>query len=301
MLLRSRALSARTSSPPIAQSPLPALPCGAQLDLHESATLGLGGQARMSRAMQMRKPTAITPARRNAHLPQVWWPAAAALCRWLLRANVRGASVLELGAGTGAVGLFAAALGAKDVLLTDGAEEVVELAAVNVERNAPLWRDAGANVRVSRLLWGNACLPEGWSDCAASGSLILGSDVTAMTGDHELLCETLTGLLAAKPGSRAVLAHERRGWLTTSTHPGLEFHLEKLRRARGVEARGEPSQGVAEDGQLVHFGEVAARAGLLVGELAGGKEAAEVPAGAERVGGRVSMLEVRLAPAAAIQ
>ena len=42
------------------------------------------------------------------------WPAAAALCRWQAAhaAAIDGASVLELGAGAGTVGLFAAGLGA---------------------------------------------------------------------------------------------------------------------------------------------------------------------------------------------
>ena len=37
------------------------------------------------------------------------WPCAAALCRWLTaNANLHGASVLELGSGTGVGGLYAA-------------------------------------------------------------------------------------------------------------------------------------------------------------------------------------------------
>ena len=50
------------------------------------------------------------------------WPCAAALCRWMLQheAAVREKRVLELGAGTGACGLFAAGLGASSALLTDG-------------------------------------------------------------------------------------------------------------------------------------------------------------------------------------
>lgn len=53
----------------------------------------------------------------------VVWPAARALCRWqadLAEEELVGARVLELGAGTGACGLFAAGLGASSVCLTDG-------------------------------------------------------------------------------------------------------------------------------------------------------------------------------------
>ena len=70
------------------------------------------------------------------------WPAAASLCAWLREhaADVAGASVLELGSGTGACGLYAAALGARRVVLTDGREGLRPLQEDNIRRNAPLMR-----------------------------------------------------------------------------------------------------------------------------------------------------------------
>ena len=65
------------------------------------------------------------------------WPAAATLCTWM-RAHaedVEGASVLELGSGTGACGLYAAALGASRVVLTDGREGLKALQDDNFRRN----------------------------------------------------------------------------------------------------------------------------------------------------------------------
>jgi len=84
------------------------------------------------------------------------WPAAAALCAWLRErpAELRGASVLELGAGTGACGIYAAALGASRVVLTDGGPAaLLDLARSNIAANRHLMAD-GASVEVRPLAWG---------------------------------------------------------------------------------------------------------------------------------------------------
>ena len=68
------------------------------------------------------------------------WSSSAVLTRWI-EANANslgldGASVLELGSGTGAVGLAAAAMGAARVVLTDGgSESLLKLAKDNAARN----------------------------------------------------------------------------------------------------------------------------------------------------------------------
>jgi predicted nicotinamide N-methyase len=64
------------------------------------------------------------------------WPAAVAMCDFLANHTdaVRGARVLELGCGTGACGLYAAALGASRVLLSDGGSSALcDLIEVNIE------------------------------------------------------------------------------------------------------------------------------------------------------------------------
>ena len=84
------------------------------------------------------------------------WPAATALCAWLANhtAAVQGTRVLELGAGTGVCGIYAAALGASRVLLTDGGSaSLLGLCERNVAANAPLFVP-GARVDVAPLRWG---------------------------------------------------------------------------------------------------------------------------------------------------
>eukprot|EP00756_Hemistasia_phaeocysticola_P045924 Hpha_TRINITY_DN1967_c0_g1::TRINITY_DN1967_c0_g1_i1::g.31054::m.31054 len=80
------------------------------------------------------------------------WPSALALSNALAQGEcgqVRGRRVLELGSGTGLVGLVAARLGAQ-VCLTDlESEELQKLAQRNVDRN-----DVGGSCEVSPLVWG---------------------------------------------------------------------------------------------------------------------------------------------------
>ena len=81
-------------------------------------------------------------------IPNIAWHSGVALARWLARNEnvVRGADVVEIGAGLGAPGLAAAAFGASAVVLTD--------------------RD-GAAVRNLRYNAGRGCAPPG--SAAASG------------------------------------------------------------------------------------------------------------------------------------
>ncbi|CAK0865347.1 unnamed protein product [Prorocentrum cordatum] len=119
------------------------------------------------------------------------WPAAPPLCRHLLRRSggcMAGERVLELGSGTGVVGLFAAALGAATVL-TDcrpagprGAA-VLERLRSNAEANAALCAVAP---ELLELEWGHH---EQQQAVASRGpfSLLLGSDVTYRPASHAAL------------------------------------------------------------------------------------------------------------------
>jgi len=83
------------------------------------------------------------------------WDAAIALCKYVERRfgpnGLRGHRVLELGAGTGLVGLCCAALGA-DVTITD-VGSVLELAGRNCQANAAVLEGVGS-IRVCEYWWG---------------------------------------------------------------------------------------------------------------------------------------------------
>lgn len=104
------------------------------------------------------------------------WPAAGVTCRWLSRHadDLSGASLLELGCGTGAVGIFAAASGARRVLLTDGSDSALS----NAKMNANLNRIAlgAADVATRKFAFGDAALPSGRFDYIIASDCVYGSD-----------------------------------------------------------------------------------------------------------------------------
>lgn len=137
------------------------------------------------------------------------WSSAAVLCRWLAsnKELVRGRSVLELGCGTGAVGLHAAALGAHRVTLTDGGSDaLLALAASNVRANSALLGGTDA-VCVVPHPWG--ALAEGRAFCGHDW--ILGSDVTYAIRAHDDLCRSIAAQLCVhSPGAQVIIAHQYR-------------------------------------------------------------------------------------------
>lgn len=163
----------------------------------------------------------------------LWAHSASALCNWLLHGpgsmSLAGAKVLELGAGTGAVGIFAAAMGASSVTLTDGGSAaLLELAARNVEANR--WPKGPvpvtAEVRVEALRWGSVADAKAFR----GADWVLASDVIALRAQVCVLCDTIVELLEVPERPRIVIAHERR----TDYDEQFEFFEAEARR-RGLD------------------------------------------------------------------
>lgn len=119
------------------------------------------------------------------------WEASLLLSEWLLEQNIEGKSILELGAGTGLVGILATKMGA-NVMATDGSDTVVTKLGGNFKLN-----DVSAESGV--LWWGeeNEILERKWD-------FIVGADITY----DEDVCSSLaeTYALGMKRGATGILA-----------------------------------------------------------------------------------------------
>ena len=165
------------------------------------------------------------------------WSSAPVLCEWLRKHFWPGDACLELGSGTGAVGLFAAGCGASRVVLSDGGPPaLLALLADNVRANGM------SDVEVAELRWGaDAVLPDGpfqW---------IFASDVTYDDDHHGPLADTLRALLVrakrgGEPAPRVIIAEEHGAPLESPDAAGrfLDEAFEAFRAAaaeRGLECR----------------------------------------------------------------
>jgi len=125
------------------------------------------------------------------------WPASLVMCEFLKRNPelVKGKRVLELGSGTGIVGLYAAKLGAEHVTLTDFIDFNIENIKLNIKENGlegmvePRWFQWGTN------------LGENWD-------IVIGSDLTYPAMDLSALVKAIKTHL--KPDGRCILAHHQR-------------------------------------------------------------------------------------------
>ena len=127
------------------------------------------------------------------------WEAAPHLCTFLasVAEQVQGSTLLELGAGTGACGLYAAGLGARRVVLSEGGPDAPILLDL-LRRNAA--RNTGRDVEACTLHWGEEPLPAGPFEW------VVGSDIVLAGGySHAALCATLLSLLL-RDRCRVVLA-----------------------------------------------------------------------------------------------
>jgi predicted nicotinamide N-methyase len=152
------------------------------------------------------------------------WPSGLALARAVATLDLRGAFVLELGAGLGLPSLVAAAGGA-EVLATDWAEDAIELLRRNAARNE-------LALRAELVRWDEpeALLSE------APWALVLGSDLLYEQRNADQLLELLPRLGAdvllaepRRPFSKGFLERAAERWaIETETDEGVELH--RLRR-----------------------------------------------------------------------
>ncbi|XP_062001007.1 uncharacterized protein LOC133718203 [Rosa rugosa] len=118
----------------------------------------------------------------------------------------RRLKILELGSGTGLVGIAAAATLGACVTVTD-LPHVVDNLKFNAELNAAVLGGSGGSVRVAALRWGEA------EDAEAIGrefDIVLASDVVYHDHLYEPLLKTLSFLLLGEGGVVFVMAHLRR-------------------------------------------------------------------------------------------
>ncbi|XP_064480232.1 protein N-lysine methyltransferase METTL21D-like [Ornithodoros turicata] len=133
----------------------------------------------------------------------VVWDGALALGKYIDRSNSVGqwktnSKILELGAGTGAVGLIASCFG-NDVLLTD-LPELLPLIKMNVNENERILK---GEVDVRSLQWGSCA-----ENCKDKPDVLLMSECVYYEESIEPLVQTMTDL--SGPRTQTLLSYEER-------------------------------------------------------------------------------------------
>ncbi|XP_052552651.1 protein N-lysine methyltransferase METTL21D isoform X3 [Tympanuchus pallidicinctus] len=161
------------------------------------------------RELERRAGPALRLEQRSGGVGCVVWDAALVLAKFLESGAwpLSRRAVLELGAGTGAVGIMAATLGA-DVTLTD-LQELQELLAVNIENNRHL---VTGSVRAEVLKWG-----EDVSEFRPPPDYILMADCIYYEESLEPLLKTLRELTG--PDTCVLCCYEQR---TVGRNPEIE-------------------------------------------------------------------------------
>ena len=213
------------------------------------------------------------------------WSCARLLAEWLARRSgggdedgagpiVRGRDVLELGAGTGAVGLVCAALGASSVTMTDRDEATLSLMHTNARINGHYDASSSCEVCVQGLDWGD---PATYIQGASYG-LVVAADVLYLPEHCAALPDAVAAHLA--PGGQIVVACglRRAGLLdalvsalrSVGLDPSVDGETLGL-DTKGGDERNRRAEAVTAS-EHVHDGEQISKAGgyVLVTATAGG-------------------------------
>eukprot|EP00931_Biecheleriopsis_adriatica_P085376 TRINITY_DN5976_c0_g2_i1.p1 TRINITY_DN5976_c0_g2~~TRINITY_DN5976_c0_g2_i1.p1 ORF type:complete len:331 (+),score=66.48 TRINITY_DN5976_c0_g2_i1:25-1017(+) len=125
--------------------------------------------------------------------------------------SLRGARIIELGTGLGALSiLLAAMMQPGQIVATDGDPDAVAAAAENVLNNL----GTSSQVTVQHLRWGHAGDIKSALGCTIDGradgkfDVVLGSEITYHPARTDLLQETILELVG--PSSTVILAHRNR-------------------------------------------------------------------------------------------
>jgi predicted nicotinamide N-methyase len=169
----------------------------------------------------------------SGHVGAHVWPATEVLTEFMVESQslIKGGSVIELGAGMGLVGMAAAVLGARKVVLTDhrprdvvfgtdgepGLSEpsniLLHALRSNIDDNATAPSESSdSDMVVAELEFGKAVHVKQLLADHGEFDIIIGSDVTYYQALHEDLMQTLL-MLGSPRGSKPVpifLAHQRR-------------------------------------------------------------------------------------------
>mmetsp|Transcript_6706 Transcript_6706/g.13615 ORF Transcript_6706/g.13615 Transcript_6706/m.13615 type:complete len:218 (+) Transcript_6706:55-708(+) len=153
------------------------------------------------------------------------WDAALVLCRYLEECSqprgiypdavrLKGKRVLDLGTGTGLVGIVAHLLGAEQVVLTDR-EEILPITWDNLKRNLPGALEQ-SQVEIRPLLWGTGEeAPFGEFDYVFAADLLYNS------ANHEALVRTLLAL--CKPRTTVIMVQK---WRDAGKESAFLMHAE---------------------------------------------------------------------------
>ncbi|XP_002119296.2 protein N-lysine methyltransferase METTL21D-like [Ciona intestinalis] len=142
----------------------------------------------------------------------VVWDAALVLLKYLAtpsgRKYVQNKCVIELGAGTGVVGLSADIVGASKVILTD-LPHILPLIDHNIKENTNILAHSKAEISGSTLRWGNTTdikniLRKHLIDC------VLISDCVYYEDGLDNLIETIIIILNSNPSATVLCSYEKR-------------------------------------------------------------------------------------------